>query len=85
MAPFTKLNSDAVAFETVRKWTSKFDIFQKKYIIVEVKRQVSLCGPIEFLTVLQEREHPLVYLIKTFVASVRNTALREGPSQKYFV
>lgn len=35
------ITSDAAAFETVRKWTSKFDIFQKKYIIVPINEQLA--------------------------------------------
>lgn len=28
-----------LGYESVRKWTSKFDIFQKKYIIVPINEQ----------------------------------------------
>jgi Ulp1 family protease len=32
-------SSTNLGYESVRKWTSKFDIFQKKYIIVPINEQ----------------------------------------------
>ncbi|KAF8964224.1 hypothetical protein BDZ97DRAFT_919789 [Flammula alnicola] len=46
--------SDEQAFESVRKWTSKFDIFQKKYIIVPINEHLHW-----YLAVIYEPEHVL--------------------------
>ncbi|KJA24049.1 hypothetical protein HYPSUDRAFT_39181 [Hypholoma sublateritium FD-334 SS-4] len=54
---YKKLNNkknDAAAFETVRKWTSKFDIFQKKYIIVPINEHMHW-----YLAIIYEPEHVL--------------------------
>jgi Ulp1 family protease len=32
-------SSTKLGYESVRKWTSKFDIFEKKYIIVPINEQ----------------------------------------------
>ncbi|KAF8908964.1 hypothetical protein CPB84DRAFT_1843311 [Gymnopilus junonius] len=42
------------AYESVRKWTSKFDIFQKKYIIVPINEHLHW-----YLAIIYEPEHIL--------------------------
>ncbi|KAF8195366.1 hypothetical protein BJ912DRAFT_138312 [Pholiota molesta] len=54
---YKKLNNkknEVQAFETVRKWTSKFDIFQKKYIIVPINEHMHW-----YLAIIYEPEHIL--------------------------
>ncbi|KAF4617751.1 hypothetical protein D9613_006040 [Agrocybe pediades] len=55
---YKKLNSkkDMVqAFASVRKWTSKFDVFQKKYIIVPINEHLHW-----YLAIICEPEHILL-------------------------
>ncbi|KAF9481167.1 cysteine proteinase [Pholiota conissans] len=66
---YKKLNNkknEIQAFETVRKWTSKFDIFQKKYIVVPINEHMHW-----YLAIIYEPEHVL-----------STTALEATPARK---
>ncbi|KDR82684.1 hypothetical protein GALMADRAFT_238172 [Galerina marginata CBS 339.88] len=54
---YKKLNhkDPLLAYESVKKWTSKFDIFQKKYIIIPINEHLHW-----YLAIIYEPEHVLL-------------------------
>ena len=45
----TQFVRNADSYQSVRKWTTKFDLFKKKYIIVPINEQYVWIRPRSFL------------------------------------